>query len=274
VYVPTPDEQQVYLSEVFANPTTTTTSPAYNPLKRSSESTEPNIPVNDQYVELVNLSSDTVSLQNWTLGNGSSTLHTFDQGNSLEAIAPSDAFVLYGGSSSANTGGDSTPTILGGYPGGYIEPENSGESLSLSTNGGVLALYDNSGYLVDRIVYPATPLNTSLSRFPTVNDVLVQQQYISTNYVTPGLQYDGGSWSSATKPITGVSNIVDSIQGRTNVILGFKVSSSQAYTIWNSSNLLAPFHVMYGQGLLTVGQTNYFTNAMSGPVQFYYMSTQ
>ena len=164
-------------------------------------------------------------------------------------------------------------TILGGYPNGYIEPVGTGEALNLSTNGGIVALYNTNGYLVDRVVYPASGLNTSFSRFPTLNDGLVPQQYISTNYTTAGLQYDGGAWSSPTKPVTGVSNIVINVQG-SHVILGFKVTSPQAYTIWNTSNLLLPFNVVYGQGLLNVGVTNRFTNAVSGPVQFYYMTTQ
>jgi Immunoglobulin I-set domain len=275
VYVPTIDEQKMYISEVFANPTTNTSSPAYNPLQRGAEGTEPNIPVNDQYIEIANLSPDAQTLNfghlNWSLGNGSSTIHQFNNGNSPGVILSSNAYIVYGGLAD---GTDSRPTILGGYPGGSIEPVSPLEALGLSTNGGIVTLVNTNGFLVDRVVYPASALNTSFSRFPTLNDGLVPQQYISTNYTTAGLQYDGGSWASATKPITGVSNIVINVQGGTNVILGFKVTSQQAYTVWSGGNLLVPLNVTFGQGLLNVGVTNRFTNAVTGPLQFYYMTTQ
>jgi hypothetical protein len=276
VYVPTPDEQKIYISEIFANPTTNTGSPAYNPLQRASESTEPSIPVNDQFIEIANLSSDTETLNFghlfWSLGNGSSTIHVFNNGNSAGQIPPSSPYVVYGGLAN---GSDSLPTILGGPVGGFIEPIGTGEALSLSTNGGVITLFNTNGFLVDRVVYPAGgALNTSFSRFPTLNDGLVPQQYISTNYTTAGLQYDGGLWTAPTKPIAAVSNLVINVQGGTNVILGFKATSSQAYTVWSSGNLLIPFNVSFGQGLLNVGVLNQFTNKLTGPAQFYYMTTQ
>lgn len=279
VYVPTPDEQQTYVSEVFANPTTNPGSPAYNPLNRPAEASEANIPVNDQYIEIVNLSSDPETLNYghlfWSLGNGSSTLHVFDNENSTGVIPPASAYIVYGGLAS---GADSLPQILGGYPNsstGYIEPVNTGEALNLSTNGGVIALYNTNGYLVDRVVYPASALNTSFSRFPTVNDGLVPQEYISTNYVTPGLQYDGGSWNEPTKVPAGVTNVTIKIQG-TNAIFNFTANTQQAYTLWGSGSLLNPFNVLYGQGPLpnVAGTTHAFTNVTSGPIHFYFITTQ
>lgn len=273
VYVPTPDEQQVYITEVFANPTTNVTSRAYNPLQRGSGDfgVETNIPVQDQYVEIANLSpSDTLNLQNWTLGNGFSTLHKFNQDNSLEEIAPANAFVVYGGPAN---GDSSTPTILGGYPGGYIEPINSGESLSLSTSGGFVALYNRFGDLVDRVAYPANSLNTSFSRFPALNNGLVPQAYISTNYTTAGLQYDGSAWGQPPKVPVGVTNLVINVKG-TNTLFTFPVNTPQAYTLWNSGSLLGPFNVIYGQGPLPLSAGDKFTNSIFGPVQFYFMTTQ
>lgn len=281
VYVPTPDEQNVYISEIFAKPATNTASPAYNPLKRGNGDfgVETNIPVDDQYIEIANISPDPVSLYggffNWSLGNGQSTLHVFDNTASSGTIEPSSAYVVYGGPD-ASTSDPSEPTILGGYPngsGGQIEPVDKGESLGLSINGGVIALYDQNGYLVDRVVYPASALNTSFSRFPTLNSGMVPQAYISTNYTTAGLQYDGGAWNAPTKVPAGVTNVVISERG-TNAVFAFPVNTPQAYTLWNSGSLYGPWNVLYGQGPLINPGTGMFTNSIAGPVQFYFMTTQ
>jgi hypothetical protein len=276
VYVPTPDEQQIYITEVFANPTTNVNARGYNPLERQDGDfgVETNIPVFDQYVEIANLSpGDTLNLQNWTLGNGFSTLHTFDQDNSSETIAPANAFVVYGGPVNSDP---SYPTILGGgYGGGngYFEPVSSGESLSFSTSGGVVTLYNRFGDLVDRVSYPASALNTSFSRFPTLNDVLVPQAYISTNYTTAGLQYDGSAWGQPPKVPVGITNVVINVKG-TNTFFTFPVTMPQAYTLWNSGGLFGPFNVIFGQGPLPLSAGDKFTNGVSGPMQFYFMTTQ
>jgi hypothetical protein len=283
VYVPTPDEQNIYISEIFANPTTNTASRAYNPLRRANDfGVEANIPVQDQYIEIANLSADPAILYSgftsWTLGNGQSTLHTFDNDDSSGVIQPDSAYVVYGGPASSDP---SYPTILGGYPNsdsGAIEPVNASESLGLSTNGGVIALYNQNGELVDRVAYPASALNTSFSRFPTLNNALVPQAYISTNYTTAGFQYDGGLWSAPTKVPVAVTNVVIKLQG-TNAIFTFPVNTfgspvtSQAYTLWSSSSLLNPFSVIYGQGPFTTASAK-LTNNVSGPVNFYFITTQ
>jgi hypothetical protein len=276
VYVPTPDEQQIYITEVFASPTTNVTARGYNPLMRGSGdfNVETNIPAFDQYVEIANLSSsDTLNLQNWTLGNGFSTLHKFNQDNSAESIAPQDAFVVYGGPANNDP---SYPNILGGGYGGnngYYEPINPGESLSLSASGGYVTLYNRFGDLVDRVVYPASSLNTSFSRFPTLNDALVPQAYISTNYTTAGLEYDGSVWGQPTKVPVGVTNLTVNVTG-TNTLFTFPVNTPQAYTLWNGNSLFGPFNVIYGQGPLPQSASDKFTNGVSGPIQFYFMTTQ
>jgi hypothetical protein len=83
IYVPTADEQRVYISEVFASPTTNSAFPAYNPLKRPTPDTN-NVSVNDQYIEIANYSADNVSLNNWSIvdGNGN-LLHQFSGGETL-----------------------------------------------------------------------------------------------------------------------------------------------------------------------------------------------
>jgi hypothetical protein len=269
VYVPTPQEQQTYISEVFANPTTNVTTRGYNPLQRTADfGTETAIATDDQYIELANLSGSDEFIGGWFLGNGSAINHEFD--NFDETIQSGNSFVVYGGPAN---GDPAPPRISGGS-----EPLNPLETFALSASGGVVTLYNANNELVDRVVYPASALSTSFSRFPTLNSGLVPQAYISTNYTTAGLQYDGGAWNAPTKAPIGVTNVVIKLQG-TNAVFTFPVNTfgspvtSQAYTLWNSSSLLNPFSVIYGQGPFTTASAK-ITNSVSGPVSFYFITTQ
>jgi hypothetical protein len=267
VFVPTNNEQQVYLTEVFAAPTTNTTSPAFNPLRRAADTNNP--AVNDQYVEFVNLSSSTVFLENWTLVDGNGNVrHTFLHG---EALAPSNSVVIYGGPATLDP---SAPTLSAlGLE--FLEAADQGGSPSLSLNpkGGVIGLYDNGGHLVDRLAYPASDTNnpSAFSRFPVLNSGLVPQAYISTNYVTPGSQYDGGSWLSATKVPTGVTG-VDLIYGNP-LALGFTANTTNATTLWGGGSVLTPFQVITGQLFTNTSGLFLVTNPPSGK-QFYFITTQ
>ncbi|MGO9479289.1 MAG: immunoglobulin domain-containing protein [Limisphaerales bacterium] len=267
VYVPTPVEQHICISEIFANPTTNASSPAFNPLQRGNDAAETSVSY-DAYVEIANLSAADKSLANWTIGNGSSVLHTFNQFNSLEAVASSNAFVVYGGPANADP---SPPTILGGYPGGYIEPMNTLETLSLSTNGGVLTLNNAQGYMVDRVAYPASSLNTSFSRFPTVNGALVPQAYISTNYTSAGLQYDASPWNSPPQIPKGVNHVAVSVINN-QAVLSFTAVPNRATTLWSATDLTVPFTVIFGQPFSTTAGVFSVTNLPA--YEFYFITTQ
>ena len=273
IYVPTPQEQQIYISEFLANPTTTTNSPAFNPLQRAVDTN--NISVNDQYVEIVNVSTSNVeSLYGWSITDASTLRHVFGNTGS-ESLTTSNSYVVYGGV--LNNDPD-PPTILGGPSSGVqIEPASSG-SLALS---GVITLrntnYFNNGsiqpgYIVDRVVYNASSLASgSLSRFPTLNSGFVPQQYISTNWVTPGLQYDGGRWTLPTQRPQGVNNIV--VTAGNPLKLGFTAAANQASTLWNSSIVNGQYGVIFGQTFTNTTGAFFITNPVA-PAQFYYITTQ
>jgi Lamin Tail Domain/Immunoglobulin domain len=269
LYIPTADEQQVYLTEVFAAPTTNTISPAFNPLQRAADTN--NVAVNDQYVEFANVSADTVFINHWNLVNGAGTvLHQFSGG---EQLPPGSSAVIYGGLFSS----DPSPPLLP-FPTAslqVLEPANQGStpSLSLSTGGGVIALYNASGNLIDRLVYPASNLAnpSSFSRFPTVNSGLVPQAYISTNYVTPGAQYDAGSWANPTKVPTGVTGV--QLTYGNPLTLSFPANTIQATTLWQGSSVVAPFQVVTGEVFSTSSGIFQVTNPPA-PQQFFFITTQ
>jgi hypothetical protein len=265
VYVPTPDEQQMAITEFLVNPTTNTSSPLFNPLGRSSDTT--GIAANDQYVEIANQSPDSYDLQGgygWDIDNGSLTtlLENFDASADVY-LQSSNAVVIYGGTGSAAA---TLPVSA--------VPASSGK-LSLPTTGtGVIILRDGNGYIVDRVVYNAStlPTNSSLSRFPTINSPFVPQSYISTNVATAGLQYDGGSWGSPTKVPTGLTGISLSLTNK-QAVIKFTPNTTQANTLWQGGSLTAPFSVVYGGKFAGPSGTFSVTN-LPAAGQFFFITTQ
>jgi hypothetical protein len=258
VYVPTPTEQKIAITEFLANPTTNTSAPNFNPLHRNTDTI--GIVTNDQYIEVANL-SDTGLGSGWTIDKGNVLAPIFDSNGGGVGISSSNAIVIYGGNL---TESPNLPV-----------PSATTGSLLLPTSGtGVIILRNQNGYIIDRVVYSASNLssNSSLSRFPTANGPFVPQAYISTNYTTAGLQYDGGSWGLPTKVPTGVTGVVISmVNGQ--AVLHFTANTSLASTLWSANNLTDPFQVVFGQQFSTSSGVFTVTN-LPPTLQFYFITTQ
>jgi hypothetical protein len=258
VYVPTPTEQKIAITEFLANPTTNTSAPNFNPLHRNTDTI--GIVANDQYIEVANL-SDTGLGSGWTIDKGNALAPIFDSNGGGVGISSSNAIVIYGGNL---TESPNLPV-----------PSATTGSLLLPTSGtGVIILRNQNGYIIDRVVYSASNLssNSSLSRFPTANGPFVPQAYISTNYTTAGLQYDGGSWGLPTKVPTGVTGVVISmVNGQ--AVLHFTANTSLASTLWSANNLTDPFQVVFGRQFSTSSGVFTVTN-LPPTQQFYFITTQ
>jgi hypothetical protein len=283
IYVPSTDEQQVYITEVFASPTSNTNSPAYNPLLRGVPDTN-NIAVNDQYIEIANVSANSVPINNWRIVSGDGTLiHHFING---EVLTPGSSVVIYGGTLTSDP---NPPTLPTGSSLAYLEPASAGAGLGLNSAGGAIAVYNNnyainnnSGYLVDRVAYPASDSTnpSAFSRFPSLNNGLIPQAWISTNYVTPGAQYDGGSWSSPTKLPAGV--LASVAYSNNTVSVSFIANTAQASTLWQAGNLANLPIQFQGHSEFQVINGKQFTNQpglfqIANPPstnQFYFITTQ
>jgi hypothetical protein len=261
VYVPTADEQQMAITEILANPTTNPAAAFFDPLVRG-ESYNAGISTNDQYVEIANLSGT-----DWDGGSG--TLFKLDTGTVSSPVFSSfdgngadlpsgGALIVYGGSTTAP-----------GVPNTAIS-----RSLSLpTTSSGVLVFRNAGGNIVDRVVYAAGDLatNGSLTRFPTINDAFVPQSYVSTKHVTPGAQYDGGSWAAATSVPQGVSHVSVSVSNN-QMFLNFTADTTKASTLWRADNLTDPFTVVNGGQFSSPAAT--FTETNLPSKRFYYITTQ
>jgi hypothetical protein len=256
------------ITEFLANPTTNTSSSLFNPLGRSTDTL--GISANDQYIEIASQAANNYDSQSgangWDIDNGNpnSPLEAFDAGSDLY-LSSSNAIVVYGG------GGSGAPTLPAGV--GSV-PASSG-SLALPTTGqGVIILRNGAGNLIDRVVYNAAslPTNSALCRFPTLNSPFVPQAWVSTHSATPGLQYDGGSWSLPTKvpaAITGVGIEVTNHQA----VLKFSANPTQANTLWQANSLPGPFQVINGT---VFGNTTGVFDVTNLPAtqQFYFITTQ
>ncbi len=155
----------------------------------------------------------------------------------------------------------------------YASTRTGGLSLRTGTNSSFLILRNSNGRLIDRVAYSGTDESTngSLSRFPTINSALVPQNYVSTNHVTPGAQYDGGAWSLPTSVPQGVNNVTVSAANN-QIILHFTANTTKASTLWRADDLTSPFSVVNGGQFGSPSAT--FTETNTQPQRFYYISTQ
>lgn len=280
VYVPTAQEQQIYISEFLANPTTNSSLPYFNPLNRAFDTN--NVPVNDQYVELVNQSGTDLDLFGWSLTDANTMRHAFLIGAPIEqlAAANSNSVVVYGGP--LPQGSDPSP------PQAPVPsfPANKGPTLSLPTSGsGVIVLrnpnYYNSGlgiqpgYIVDRVVYSGDtlPTNGSLSRFPRPSGILgfVPQAYVGTNATTVGLQYDGSTWLTPTQTPGSVSNVT--VVAGNPVNLDFSANTGVTTTLWQANAVQGPYLPVAGQKFGTTSGVFSIANPPL-PFRFFYLTTQ
>lgn len=266
IYVPTADEQQVVISEFFANPTTNVLSHAFNPLGRALD-TNSTITLNDQYIEIANLSGSSFDLFNWKVNNGTVIKKTFDGSTSGQTLSSSNYVVLFG---SPTTDLINPPSI------GQAFVSDVSGGVALKSSGGTLMLHNQDGHLIDRVVYTSSDLSTnvsSMSRFPTINDGFVPQAYINTNLVTAGAQYDGGSWSANTKVPAAVTNVV--LAAGNPITLSFTADPTLASTLWQSDSVTNKFHVVFGQQFGSPSGVFSVTNPPPVPnKQFWFITTQ
>jgi hypothetical protein len=278
IYVPTAQEQQVYISEFLANTTTNVNAPNFNPLHRAFD-TNSSLLGNDQFVEIANQSGTDLDLFGWSITDASTRRHTFVIGAPVEqlAVSSSNAVVVYGGPKTGDTSPPRLPVPS--------FPANASGNLGIPFSGaGVIELrssgYYNSGlgtqpgYIVDRIVYGANDSSTngSLARFPGPNGKLrfVPQGFVNTNATTAGLQYDGSTWLVPTQTPHSVTNVT--VVPGNPVQLNFAATPSLMSTLWEATDLTSTFQPVAGQQFGTTSGVFSITNPP--PSQFYYITTQ
>jgi hypothetical protein len=179
LYVPKEPEQGLVVTEFLANPTTVSTALHFNPLHRTNA--PPNPSSNDEFIEIVNLSTKPLELLNWTISDSVQVRHRFTESFTIPS---SNAVVIYGGPPNGLLPVLDVPAIAA---------NESTVGLGLNNSGGDSIIIRNaSSNLVGRVVYADVAANGSLTRYPEPNGGFVPHIMIATNYASPGRRNDGG----------------------------------------------------------------------------------
>lgn len=256
LYTPTEAEQQVVISEYFANPTSNADLPHYNPLLRDPP-VAIDMTINDEYIELANLSDEPIDLLDWTMSDGVGLRHRFYTEVTLGAKS---AVVLYGGP-------------LNGYPPLLDVPAEpgSGETsfgLALNNAGDTITIRNAIGGIIARVIYPGGAVSSggSMTRYPTINGGFRSQVDVSDLVVTPGRQYDGKLWSEPpTIPPADVGSIAAARNGDGSITLTWQAEAGQTYGVEAAAAVSGPFSAIANG--LTTGE---YTDTQTGDaVKFY-----
>jgi hypothetical protein len=233
IYVPTPVEQRVILSEFLANPTADAGAPHYNPLHREVPSSPSKITFEDEFVELVNLSAETVALTDWSLADGVRVRHRFFAGDSLSS---SNALVIYGGRT------DGSDPILAPGVQAFAATEDNRVGLALNNDGDTLLLRNGRGHLIERVVYGSVSGKLgSLTRHPNLDGDFAFHPTVGTGAASPGTQNDGRLFSEPGPATPAAIRLGIGLTTAWAVRLQWEAESTRTYSVWRSDRVTGGF---------------------------------
>ena len=122
-------------------------------------------PYEDEFIELYNASTDTISLASWQLGD-SASLNGYFRFPPGAFIAPHSYIVLFGG----------------GNPSGFTIPVYTADGSicnGLTNSGEAIYLIDKTGYIVDRVSHDDWPEDQSIVRTPPNGGAFVPHRTVS-----------------------------------------------------------------------------------------------
>lgn len=197
IYVPTPAEQRVVITEFLANPAATNALPWFNPLNRVEPlpgGTDTSPSNRDEFIEVTNLSPEPIDMTGWMVSDSLLRRAYIYPGSAANVVAPSNAIVLYGGPPFGYTPQLPVPALAAEV--GPGDPFSTA-GLALNDGGDAIILRNAQSNVVARIVYSQsqTSTNGSMARFPTDADAFLPARSISEAFWTPGLQPSGIAWT-------------------------------------------------------------------------------
>lgn len=206
VYVPTPAERQVLLTEIHASPVIRPDAPGFNPLQRddwppaSNDVLASRIASWDEFVELVNLGTAPVDLGNWTLSDASRVQAWIPPADERVRIPSGGTLVLYGGPPGSHAPRLDGPALSAELAGGASAGT---DGLGLNNTGDTLLLRNAEGNLVERIVYTSRQVTAgvSLVRWPVPDGPWVTGTAVNPERMaSPGSPPIGTVWPGADPP--------------------------------------------------------------------------
>ncbi|HTH48803.1 MAG TPA: lamin tail domain-containing protein [Candidatus Limnocylindria bacterium] len=259
IYVPTAAEQRVLISEFYANPTATASAPNYNPLNRETllPGTTDLSPSNrDEFVELVNLSDETVDLSGWVVTDSLLRRAYVYPGTPAAALISSNAVIIYGGPAT----GYLPQLPVGSIPAevGPTDPASTA-GLALNDTGDTIIVRNVSSNVIARVVYTAAMVsaNSSLTRFPNTEGDFVAHFTASGGYASPGLQPNGQLWSvPQVTPVTSIATTAALTSG--GLTLTWNSVAGATYSVSSSADAAgtySPVQTGITSGTFTVPAT-------------------
>ncbi len=225
IYVPTPAEQQVVITEFYANAAATNNVPWFNPLNRADllpGGTDASPANRDEFVELVNLSGESIDFTGWMISDALLRRAYIYPGTPGTLVAPSNSIVVYGGPAFGYTPQLEVPAIAAEVgPGDAF----STAGLALNDGGDTIVLRNAQSNIVSRIVYAGSQVSTngSLARFPTDRDGFVAHSSTGDRYWSPGAQPNGSAWT-VSQPNTDVAPAIVTPPASLTVAVGTPAS--------------------------------------------------
>ncbi|MDB6039398.1 MAG: hypothetical protein JWM99_3239, partial [Verrucomicrobiales bacterium] len=246
LYVPTIEEQNIVITEFLTNPDISMDSPYFNPLHRPIA--ESIMESDDQYLEIANLSAETVEFKGWTISDGAKVWHKFDQTFRLQS---SNAVIIYGGSRTGSEPMLETPSFAA----------SAGASgLELDDNGGILLLRNPDGQLISRVVYGSLSSRSSMTRFPDANGAFTPQESVSVHLFSPGMKWNGEPFMNRAQPIAAENVKIEQISGN-QLRITWNARAGQSYSVLRARVVTDPFEPV-GSSLQFINETGEYIDLL------------
>lgn len=237
LYLASEHEQQIVITEFLANPTASTSSPLFNPLRRQTPASDP--ASQDEFVEIANLGSAPIDLLGWSLSDSDQKRHRF---SSSTLLMPHQALIVYGGPSFGNA-----PALAN-----LCVPASLGHGgLGLNNQGGDhIVLRNQGGSIVSRIVYQTADPKGSLARYPGPDAGFVAHASVASAPCSPGLHTSGQTYESVAAPPNHPEiHITLHRTDEEQLQLAWHATLGRTYTVWSAADISQTFKVA-NSGLL------------------------
>jgi hypothetical protein len=258
LYVPSAIEQRITVSEFLANPPGTNSGTYINSINRPG--TPPNPSSDDETVELVNLSSQSVDLVGWTIADSVQVRHKFYD---TFLIGSSNAVVVYGGPLNGSAPRLDVP---------IIPASENAFGFGLNNSGGDTILLRNAqSNLIARVVYSTLSTNSSMTRYPDINGEFVPQLSVSTNPVTFGQQFSGRPFNEPAPVVLPRIVVKASVASGTTLQLNWNAEPGQSYSVLRSDTVSGPFTPVASSLTFSGTQGQHTETGLNSPGRRFYI---
>ena len=266
IYVPTETERQIVISEFLANPVSDDTAHHFNPMNREFPPEARRVPVEDEFIELVNLGSEAVDLAGWTLSDSTKVRHRFPNPT---ALAAHRSVVVYGASLTGSDPRLTSDTIT------QPASESATSGLGLNNGGDRIELRNVEGRLIRRIQYTdLDEVSGSLTRASLSHGEFIDHTLADSRSTSPGTHFDGQAFVPDATGGEPRARIRIQKSAADTVEIRWPAAAGMPYTVWGSPNISGPFQSEVSDLIFPDGNGRYESEVGIGsPHHFWRIST-